>query len=375
MISAKERLKFDEHANVVGIELKDEYGQWQWQDVHYINDCKVNYEWLWCLIATAEEYDPGHSQWTATTLVSGPRRRFMQKKYGEQTPTSLKALHSVLLGTSYHTQIESMMRYLDPEASLEIRVYREITLPDGSVELVSMKYDILKHIAHEYYLHDSKTCVTTYINKDPADGYKKQLNIGRWVLEGPHFSFDKDGNRVDHKPIKIKAMMLDYMAKDWKAIQSVVRDNYPDPFRNVEVARMPDDQVEAFICERIQLHKEANESTFCLREERFGNGMTMKAYPYGARGFTLASPVKKAETVFEHPGHQNWASAEVERKLQNIAKDGKLPGQRFELRVYRDDYKSCQAYCTYHNQCTQYKKGTQAYATQAFYSAGDIHLN
>lgn len=206
-----------------------------------------------------DKYDPGKSDYTATSLLKPPMLFALEKKYADDIETDVADNLASFFGTSVHNSCEDALQH-NKRYIVEERFYRKIKVPNSPGEkktfLIGGQVDLFDLETNQ--LSDHKyTSIMKYLMGDKSE-YEQQLNINRWLLRG-------NGHTVD-------SVRINLLAKDWRKGESKKNPDYPPtPYVPVDLPIWDDEDVETFIRNQIVEKEHAKLGTYrvCTEEERW----------------------------------------------------------------------------------------------------------
>lgn len=206
-----------------------------------------------------DKYNPGESDYTATSLLKPPMMYALEKKHEDEIETDVADNLASFFGTSVHDAIESALvdndRYI-----VEKRFYRKIRVDDApgrkKVFLIGGQVDLYDKETKQ--LSDHKyTSIMKYLMGDKSE-YESQLAINRWLLRGNGYDVD--------------SVAINLLAKDWRKGEMRRNPDYPPtPFVPLHLPLWEDEDVETFIRNQIIEKEHAKLGTYrvCTEEERW----------------------------------------------------------------------------------------------------------
>jgi hypothetical protein len=218
--------------------LTMKYVNTAWERARIMNNKHELPEWLVNVIEWSNnEYSPGSSDYTTTSLLKPPRIYALEKLHADEVETDVSDYLASFFGSSIHTAIETPLadneRYI-----VEERFYREIEV-DGRVFKIGGKIDL--YDKETKTLSDHKYTSVAKLTMGSKDEYEAQLAINAWLLKGA-------GIEVENRKINL-------FVKDWRKAESRKGNfGYPKvPFVELEFPAWPDENVENFI--RLSIHE------------------------------------------------------------------------------------------------------------------------
>ena len=185
-------------------------------------------------LAKAEYYSKGASQYSVTELMSPPRVKRLREQHSEQIEQDVSDMLWQLLGSALHVVME---RGVTDGWVMEERLFT--TLNDVTI---SGQIDLQQETDDGIVLIDYKFTSAWAVMQDKVE-WEQQLNVYKWLVE-----------TVKKKKVcglQICALIRDFSRHDH-------RENYPDsPIAMVDVPMWDAVKTEAYIIERLEMHREA----------------------------------------------------------------------------------------------------------------------
>lgn len=198
-----------------------------------------------------DSYNPGQSDFTVTGLIGPARIRVLRKRNRDKISEDVADRLYSLLGQSVHTILE---RAAVEGALAEVRLYANV----GGLR-ISGQLDHAVFLPGYGLLQDYKLC-SLWTDLKKAE-WIQQINMLAWLLRVNGYQVTK-GQIV---PI----------FRDWSKARARREPGYPQhQSQLVDIELWPDEQVLAFVRERIKAHTEAEMGTLpeCTNEERWYRG-------------------------------------------------------------------------------------------------------
>jgi hypothetical protein len=258
-----------------------------------------------------DQYNPGQSDFTVTTLIGPPRIRVLRKRNRDKLTEDVADRLYSLLGQSVHTILE---RAAVEGALAEVRLYANV---DGL--RISGQLDHAVFLPGYGLLQDYKLCSLWTDTKKPE--WIQQINMLAWLLRANGYDVTK-GQIV---PIY----------RDWSKARARREPGYPQhQSQLVDIELWPDEDVLKFVRERIKAHVDAEmgELPNCTDEERWYRGEQFAV---------MKGDNKRATKLFDFRNH-----------AEEFAKTD--PKFRVERRA--GENVRCRDYCQVSDHCEQYKR-------------------
>jgi len=260
-------------------------------------------------------YDSGICDISVTSLLKPPQQRALEIRHKEELTEDVSDRIWSLLGQVVHGILERA----EETAIAEERLFIDV---EGWKVGGQMDRFLLK----EGLLQDYKFVTVYKIRDGVPEEYAKQLNIYAHILR-------KNGKKV--KKLQIVAIL-----RDWSKNQ-YAREGDPYPAQQVvllDVPIIPDEEVEAYIKERVLLHKEAislpsDQLPECSKEDRWAKDDVWAVMKKGnKKAVRLCANEEAANLAVETAGTNHYVQF---RQGESIR---------------------CKSYCLAAPFCEQYKK-------------------
>jgi len=204
-------------------------------------------------LASADYYSKGASSYSVTELMSPPKIRRLRERHEDAIETDVSDMLWSMLGSALHVVAE---RGATPGWISEERLFYEI---DGVV--ISGAIDLQEETPLGIGIIDYKFTSAWAVMQEKME-WAQQLNIYKFLVE------KVTGKRVIS--LKVCAFVRDFTRHD-------MREGYPAaPIHMVDVPVWPLEQTEAYIRERLDMHRNAkvaaefgDELQPCSDEERW----------------------------------------------------------------------------------------------------------
>lgn len=232
-------------------------------------------------LASREYYSKGKSQYSVTELMSPPKIRRLREQYNDVIEQDVADMLWSMLGSALHVVME---RGTAEDHVSEERLYLEM---DGVT--ISGAIDLQHQTDGGVIIIDYKFTSAWAVMQDKPE-WEQQLNVYAYLVE------KVKGQQVSG--LKICALVRDFNRHD-------VRDNYPKaPIQMVEIPLWDMAKTEAYIKERLELHRDAkvahaleDELPPCTPEERWMSETTYAVKREGRK--TAIRVFKTAEEATE----------------------------------------------------------------------------
>ena len=187
---------------------------------------------------SSDKYSKGDARVSVTTLLGSPQVAILKERHrGEIQVDVMERLWS-LFGTTVHTILEEGSAGL-PDYIAEERIFTEI---DGW--RVSGGVDVQHLSEGTVGLRDWKV-TSAYAVQNGKPEWEEQLNCYAYLIE-------------KEKGLKVRDIQIGAIIRDWKRSEMSRYPNYPSaPMVMLDIPLWSFEEREAFIKERVRLHKEA----------------------------------------------------------------------------------------------------------------------
>jgi hypothetical protein len=206
-------------------------------------------------LATRDYYTKGKSDYSVTEIISPPRIQRLRRKHFEEIEQDVSDMLWMLLGTALHVVAERS------EVSGHTNEERLSAGIDGII--LSGAIDLQKDEADGITITDYKfTSAWALMNDKPE--WEQQQNIYKYLVE-----------RVKKKPVK--GLKICALIRDWSRRDAQNKADYPQaPIQVIDIPMWTFDRTEAFIKERVEMHRDSKVSAdwgeelpLCSDEERW----------------------------------------------------------------------------------------------------------
>ena len=206
-------------------------------------------------LATKSAYSKGEADYSVTEIISPPRIQRLRVKHWEDMTQDVSDMTWSLMGTMAHNLLE---KKTDDGLQAEERLYVEI---DGVV--LSGAMDLQEEVDGSIKITDYKFTSAWALREDKVE-WVLQQNIYAWMV-----------GKIKGK--KVTSISICAFIRDWSRREAATNPHYPQASAQiVPIALMDSGEVEAYIKERISLHRQAkvdadwdNELIHCTDEERW----------------------------------------------------------------------------------------------------------
>jgi hypothetical protein len=200
-------------------------------------------------------YSKGKADYSVTEIMSPPRIQRLVQKHWNEMKRDVTDNWWAMMGTALHQMLEHSVA----EGHVnEERIYFKVddVVLSGAVDLQQVDGNRVKII-------DLKFTSAWALRQDKIE-WQQQLNIYAWLLH------KAKGNDIEG--IQIMAVI-----RDWSRREAMVKPDYPQaPVQMVDIELWDFEKTEAYVNERIDLHRQAKvqadwgeELPLCTDEERW----------------------------------------------------------------------------------------------------------
>lgn len=206
-------------------------------------------------LATRDYYTKGKSDYSVTEIISPPRIQRLRRKHFEEIEQDVSDMLWMLLGTALHVVAERS------EVSGHTNEERLSAGINGII--LSGAIDLQKDDEDGVTITDYKfTSAWALMNDKPE--WEQQQNIYKYLVE-----------RVKKKPVK--GLKICALIRDWSRRDAQNKPDYPQaPIQVIDIPMWTFDRTEAFIKERVEMHRDSkvsadwgDELPLCSDEERW----------------------------------------------------------------------------------------------------------
>lgn len=206
-------------------------------------------------LANRDYYSKGKSDYSVTEIISPPRIQRLRKKHWEELEQDVSDMLWSLLGSALHVVAErSEVANHTNEERLSAGIDNVI---------LSGAIDLQHHQEDGIVITDYKFTSAWALRQDKPE-WEQQQNIYKYLVE-----------RVKQTPVK--GLRICALIRDWSRRDAMNSADYPQaPIQMIDIPMWSHDQAEAFIKERLELHRNAKvkadwgeELPLCTEEERW----------------------------------------------------------------------------------------------------------
>jgi len=206
-------------------------------------------------LATKSAYSKGEADYSVTEIISPPRIQRLRVKHWEDMTQDVSDMTWSLMGTMAHNLLE---KKTGANLQAEERLYVEV---DGVV--LSGAMDLQEEVDGTIKITDYKFTSAWALREDKVEWILQQ-NIYAWMV-----------GKI--KGQKVSSISICAFIRDWSRREAATNPHYPQASAQiVPIALMDPSDVEKYIKERIELHRQAkvdadwdNELIHCTDEERW----------------------------------------------------------------------------------------------------------
>jgi hypothetical protein len=206
-------------------------------------------------LASRDFYSKGKSDYSVTEIISPPRIQRLRRKHHEEIEQDVADMLWMLLGTALHVVAErSEVAGHTNEERLSVGI--DDIILSGAIDLQKDDEDGITITDYKF------TSAWALMNDKPE--WEQQQNIYKYLVE-----------RVKRRPVK--ALKICALIRDWSRRDAMNKPSYPQaPIQVIDIPMWAFDRTEAFIKERVDLHRASKvqddwdeELTLCSEEERW----------------------------------------------------------------------------------------------------------
>jgi hypothetical protein len=206
-------------------------------------------------LATRDYYSKGKSDYSVTEIISPPRIQRLRRTYFEEIEQDVSDMLWMLLGTALHVVAErSEVLGHTNEERLSAGINGIIL--SGAIDLQKDDEDGVTITDYKF------TSAWALMNDKPE--WEQQQNIYKYLVE-----------RVKKKPVK--GLKICALIRDWSRRDAQNKPDYPQaPIQVIDIPMWTFDRTEAFIKERVEMHRDSkvsadwgDELPLCSDEERW----------------------------------------------------------------------------------------------------------
>ena len=257
------------------------------------------------------EYSPGSSDITATTLIDSPRINKLRRQHYPDLEEDISDRIMSLLGTAVHQILQDGAGDQD---IVEERFYIEI---DGAK--LGGQIDLMSPVEGGYLVQDYKTTGSFSIQSNPngKKEWEEQLNIYAALAE--------------ENGLVVKGLEVVAIIRDWTASGKKRSADYPPhPVVRIPVKMWDPLDRMRFIEKRISDHKSVTDKTQCTPEERWARPPKFAVHKrvkgeLGKRALRVFDNVVDAGSYLMASGKRGEAEI-VERPGSNVRCEGNYCG-------------------------------------------------
>ena len=286
---------------------------------HGLSEC-------WVDAAKNDPYEKGGADYSVTGILKPAQQACLQERHTYEVDVTDQIWS--ILGTAVHAILERMGG-AEKGIITEQRVFKKIKLPNGKDVVLSGAIDR----SENGKIKDFKITKVWAVTHGLKEDWKYQGNIYARLLN----SID-----IDVESIEIEALLKDWSIRDL-AIAYKKGDYYPQTqIEVVPIPKLPAEEVDRFVVERIMIHEEAKQLPDwdlpeCTEEERWCRDSRYI--------------VKKKDSERALPKAGNFSSHADAAEFLEVRKDV----DECEI-VFREGVsKRCESYCPVKHLCHQYK--------------------
>ncbi len=190
-------------------------------------------------LASREFYSKGDADYSATEIISPPRIQRLRKRHYDEIEQDVSEMLWSMLGSALHVVAE---RSVIPNHVNEERLILNVNgvRLSGAIDLQHEQPDGV--VISDYKF----TSAWALMNDKPE--WEQQQNIYAYLVE-----------KVKGK--KVKKLEIIALVRDWSRREAMYKANYPQaPMQVIDVALWPLEKTEAYIIERLEMHRDSKVS-------------------------------------------------------------------------------------------------------------------
>jgi len=272
-------------------------------------------------LANRDDYNKGEADFSVTEIISPPRIQRLRRKHWNEMTQDVADMLWMLMGTALHVVAE--------RSEIAGHTNEERLMVGIDDVILSGAIDLQKNDKDGTVITDYKfTSAWALMNDKPE--WEQQQNIYKYLVE-----------RVKRQPVK--KLEICALIRDWSRRDAMNKPSYPQaPIQVLNIPIWTHDRVEAFIRERINLHRDSKvnadwneELPLCTEEERWVRETKYAVKKEGR---------KTAVRVFD-----------TEEEAQDLLKDMPVKDKGF-VEIRKGEAVRCTGnFCGVNQWCTQYQ--------------------
>ena len=187
-------------------------------------------------LASRNYYSKGKSDYSVTEIISPPQIQVLRRRHWEEMEQDVSEMLWSLLGSALHVVAER------GQAEGHITEQRLAVAVDDV--LLSGAIDLQHDDGEEITITDYKFTSAWALRQDKFE-WEAQQNIYAWLVW-----------KAKGRPVK--SVRICALVRDWSRREAQIKPDYPQaPIQVIELPLWPLEKTEAYIRERIDLHREA----------------------------------------------------------------------------------------------------------------------
>ena len=272
-------------------------------------------------LANRDDYNKGEADFSVTEIISPPRIQRLRRKHWNEMTQDVADMLWMLMGTALHVVAE--------RSEVDGHTNEERLMVGIDDVILSGAIDLQKNDKDGTVITDYKfTSAWALMNDKPE--WEQQQNIYKYLVE-----------RVKKQPVK--KLEICALIRDWSRRDAMNKPSYPQaPIQVINIPIWTHDRVEAYIKERINLHRDSKVSAdwneelpLCTEEERWVRETKYAVKKEGR---------KTAVRVFD-----------TEEEAQDLLKDMPVKDKGF-IEIRKGEAVRCTGnFCGVNQWCTQYQ--------------------
>jgi len=206
-------------------------------------------------LATKSSYSKGKADYSVTEIISPPRIQRLRVKHWADMEQDVSDMTWSLMGTMAHNLLEHKT---PDDLTSEERLFVEIdgVILSGAMDLQDDSDGTVKIVDYKF--------TSAWALREDKIEWVLQQNIYAWMVR-----------RLKGKDVS--SIQICAFIRDWSRREAATNPNYPQAsVQMVDIPMMPDEEIGAYIKERIDFHRQAKVSAdwgeelpLCTKEERW----------------------------------------------------------------------------------------------------------
>jgi len=290
-----------------------------------------------------DEYNPGDSDYTPSSLIRPPYMAELFRKHGEEIEIDVADRFFALMGKMAHKLLEE--NDTEKKSLSEIRIYTKV-----DKWVIGMQFDRLHLDKKTMSLQDWKMTTIYKFKKDYNNTYPDvpeweiQLNIGAYILRQGGWIIDNQNNRQNFNPLTVDKLEIIGLLRDFKLRDAKLDKLYPQkPVISRQIQIWNDKKTIEYIRNRATEHDNAkvqpDKSLIppCTEDEMWAKPTTYAILKKGGkRALTGCAKFESKESAIK-----SMEAKDLDPDKHEIKK---RPGLRNRCESYCDVSKFCPAH-------------------------------